>query len=207
VEDDTCVERDWRSESRAISEASSQPIVRDPSEDPAYAALKATPPTEIRPTQNHVPASTTIGTVPIPKGIPVLDRNGKPTGEMKYDTRVPFEMTLERLGHIRGLLERDVRKESADAIRSLQQQLDLTRADREKMRIERDDLAANARTYDRAGREDKIQERIRVACETHAATLQNEIRALRAEVGTLKSENADLREAKRRLKAARQGSR
>lgn len=179
----------------------------DPSQDPAYQALMATPSTEIRPTQKHVPASTTVGTTPIPKGAPVLDRNGKPTGEMHYDMREPFEITLERLGHIRGLIERDARKEAADTIRALQQQLDLVRADREKLHLERDDLVANARTYDRAGREDKIQERIRAACEAHAAVLQTEIKSLRAEAGALKSENAELREAKRRLKAARQGPR
>lgn len=175
-------------------------------EDPVYAALKASPPIEIRPSQKHVPASATIGSA-LPRGTPVLDRNGHPTGEMQYDRRVPFEMTLERLGHIRGLIERDVRKASADTIRTLQQQLDLARTDREKLCSERDGLAAHARTYDRAGREDKIQERIRIACEAHAVALQDEIRSLRAEIGTLKSENVELREAKRRLKAARQGSR
>lgn len=178
----------------------------DPSEDPAYEALKATPPTEIRPTQNHVP-SAVMPLASLPEGTPILDRNGNPTGAMRFSMHKPFEMTLERLGHIRGLIERDARKESANTIRTLQQQLDLARTDREELRVERDDLAAKARTYDRTGREDKIQTRIREACEAHGATLQDEIKALRAEIGTLKSENAELREAKRRLKAARQGSR
>lgn len=175
------------------------------SEDPIYEALKAEPPTELGPTQKYVPRG--VGGDLGPKGQRKLDRNGNPTEELVFNANKPFEITAKRLGHIRGLIERDVRKESAEAIRTLQHQLDLARSDRDALRAERDDLAATARVYDRAGREDKIQARIREACEAHTATLQDQIKGLRAEISRLTSENGELREAKRRLKAARQGAR
>lgn len=173
-------------------------------DDPVYIALKAEAPLEIRSTEKHAPVA--VG-MPTPVGEHVLDRNGKPTDEVRFDVTKPFEITLQRLRHIRAHIERDVRQESADTIRDLRKQLDLAKADRKNLQVERDELVAVARTYDRAGREEKVQERIRLTIDERTAILQNEIRTLHSEVASLKSENAELREAKRRLKAARQGSR
>lgn len=171
--------------------------------DPVYEALKAMPPEELRNTQKHVSRDAIAG---VPQGRRVLDRNGNPTDVVTYGMNEPFQMTMKHLGQIKAMAVRDTRKESAEEIKTLRRQVEQLQTTCASQRKELDELSAAARSYDRAGREEKIQERIRQACEQQTSKLQDEIRTLRSEVSTLKSENAELREAKRRLKAARQGS-
>jgi chaperonin cofactor prefoldin len=170
--------------------------------DELYEALKAEPPTKLTATQRHV----SVARAELPPAHPVLDRNGIPTGDVRFNPNEPFPITLNGLGEIRALIERDAKKESAAEIVTLRKQVENARRESREFREERDRLASDARSYDRSGREEKILARIGEACEQHAAKLQQEIRSLREEIGTLKSQNDELRAAKKRLKAARQGA-
>jgi hypothetical protein len=172
-----------------------------PPSDQIYEALQAVPPTELGRNQRHA-VDVSLASI-LPQAEDVFDRNGKPTGEKRFSTQAPFSMTLGHLGQIRALIERDARVKYTGRIGQLERELAHAIEARRCLQVDRDDLAAQVRTHDRASREDKIQERIRQACEEYGVRLQASLRELKALVSTLQSENAELREAKRRLKMSR----
>ncbi len=131
------------------------------------------------------------------------DRNGRPTGERVFHRDAPFQVTLGTLGQIKALEQQRVRAGSEREIASLKQQAAKALADADRARSDRDAMAEQLRVLRRNEDPGRVDRKVREEVDRLTSSLTDVIAGLRSQASKDASEIADLKAAKKRLKAAR----
>lgn len=138
--------------------------------------------------------------------VPKLDRNGRPIpGEYMYDLNKPFQMTVRGLGQIRALEKKRATVQFQNEIADLKKSRASAQSEVERLRLELAEKTDAVRVLARDQDPTRLERRVREAVDAASEKDGQTIRALQADLGTARSEIAELKAAKRRLKAARQG--